>query len=429
MPASPLRPVDAPALKAMLFDGRELALIDLREELTFSRNHLLWARSVPLSRLELRFASLVPRRDTRIVLCDEADGLVERAAKVLATAGYTDLSYLRGGIAAWEKAGFELFSGVNVPSKAFGEHIEHACHTPSVSAEELDALMQQRRRHGGGRQPPVRRIPAGVDPDRDQRAGRRAGAAHPRHRALAGDAGGGQLRRPHAQHHRRAIADQRRPAEQGGGAAQRHHGLDARRASRPTTARPSALRSPRPKGWPAAKIGGRARDEALMASCASISRGSRASGRRHAHALSVRRARSGRIRRRPFPGRGFGAGRPARAGDRPIRRHARRADRAGRRPGGARGDDGVVAPADGLARRVRADRERRRQRAARRRRCSARRRRRSAPSSRRSCPRWWRRTTPPWSISRSARPTARATSRARGLRSGRGLRTRLRKFR
>ena len=41
-----------------------------------------------------------------------------------------------------KRPGFELFSGVNVPSKAFGEHIEHACHTPSVSAEELDGLMR-----------------------------------------------------------------------------------------------------------------------------------------------------------------------------------------------------------------------------------------------------------------------------------------------
>jgi len=130
------------AVKAMLSDGRELALIDLREELIFSRSHLLWARSVPLSRLELRFARLVPRRDTRIVLCDDGDGLVERAVNILADAGYTDIASLRGGIAAWEKAGLELFSGINVPSKAFGEHIEHACHTPSVSAEELDGLMR-----------------------------------------------------------------------------------------------------------------------------------------------------------------------------------------------------------------------------------------------------------------------------------------------
>jgi len=137
------RPLDPHAVKAMLFDGRELALIDLREELIYSRNHLLWARCVPLSRLEVRFARLVPRRDTRIVLCDDDDGLVERAAKILLGAGYSDLSSLQGGIAAWEKAGLELFSGVNVPSKAFGEHIEHACHTPSISAEELSALMQK----------------------------------------------------------------------------------------------------------------------------------------------------------------------------------------------------------------------------------------------------------------------------------------------
>ncbi|MFZ2092505.1 MAG: rhodanese-like domain-containing protein, partial [Pseudolabrys sp.] len=82
-----LRPVSAAAVKAMLDDGAELALIDVREELIFSQNHLLWARSVPLSRLELGFAQLVPRLTTRIVLCDDADGLVERAANILASAG------------------------------------------------------------------------------------------------------------------------------------------------------------------------------------------------------------------------------------------------------------------------------------------------------------------------------------------------------
>src|SRR5260221_3142860 len=143
MPLQPAaRPLDPATVKAMLTDGREVALIDLREELIFSRSHLLWARSVPLSRLELRFAGLVPRKTTRIVLCDDGDGAVERAAKILGAAGYTDLGTLQGGLQAWEKAGFELFSGVNVPSKAFGEHIEHVRHTPSVSPEELDGLMK-----------------------------------------------------------------------------------------------------------------------------------------------------------------------------------------------------------------------------------------------------------------------------------------------
>ena len=126
----------------MLGDGGELALIDLREELIFSRSHLLWARNVPLSRLELRFARLVPRRATRIVLIDDNDGLCARAADILAGAGYSDLSYLAGGTASWEAAGFELFSGVHVPSKAFGEFIEHASRTPSISADELNAHMR-----------------------------------------------------------------------------------------------------------------------------------------------------------------------------------------------------------------------------------------------------------------------------------------------
>jgi len=137
-----LRRVNPAAVKAMLGDGEELALIDVREELTFSQNHLLWARSVSLSRLELRFARLVPRLATRIVLYDDGDGLAERAAEILARAGYSNLSYLNGGITSWEKAGFVLFSGVHVPSKAFGEFIEHDSGTPSISASELDGLMR-----------------------------------------------------------------------------------------------------------------------------------------------------------------------------------------------------------------------------------------------------------------------------------------------
>ena len=129
-------------LRGMCNDGGELALIDVREELIYSQGHLLLARSTPLSRLELKFAQLVPRRATRIVLCDDGDGLAERAAKVLARNGYSDLRILAGGVTAWAKAGFELFTGVNVPSKAFGEFIEHEQATPSIAAEELATLLR-----------------------------------------------------------------------------------------------------------------------------------------------------------------------------------------------------------------------------------------------------------------------------------------------
>jgi rhodanese-related sulfurtransferase len=133
--------VSPQSLKAMLLDRGELALIDVREELTFSEKHLLFARSVPLSRLELRMPQLVPRLATRIVVCDDGDGLAARAAAVLRRHGCTDVAILDGGVAAWAAVGFEVFSGVNVPSKAFGEFVEHASATPNISADELNALM------------------------------------------------------------------------------------------------------------------------------------------------------------------------------------------------------------------------------------------------------------------------------------------------
>ena len=106
-----LRPLSAAAVKAMLGDGGELALIDVREELIFSQNHLLWARNVPLSRLELRFARLVPRKATRIVLVDDNDGLPP-APPVCWRAPDTATSRISMAASpAWERAGFVTFSG------------------------------------------------------------------------------------------------------------------------------------------------------------------------------------------------------------------------------------------------------------------------------------------------------------------------------
>ena len=69
-----------------------------------------------------------------------------------------------------------------------------------------------------------------------------------------------------------------------------------------------------------------------------------------AHALCLRRAQPRGIRGRASRQRALGAGRPARAGHRCLHGDAQRPHRAGRRRRRARGDDRVVAGADGLAR-------------------------------------------------------------------------------
>jgi rhodanese-related sulfurtransferase len=84
--------IGADALRAALLGGEEIALLDVREEAAFGPEHILLAVHLPLSRLELRAAWLVPRRSTRIVLCDGGEGLAQRAAGVLENFGYRDIA-------------------------------------------------------------------------------------------------------------------------------------------------------------------------------------------------------------------------------------------------------------------------------------------------------------------------------------------------
>ena len=139
--ADPIRTIDAAGLKAALHDDREIALLDAREEVPFDARHLLMAACIPLSRLELLVDACVPRRSTRVVWCDDGEGLAQRAAQRMAALGYTDVSVLSGGIGAWETAGLRIYSGVHVPSKAFAEVVEHEAGTPWITAEQLKALI------------------------------------------------------------------------------------------------------------------------------------------------------------------------------------------------------------------------------------------------------------------------------------------------
>lgn len=128
-----VRPGAAPELAS----APELALLDVAEEGEYGLGHLLWAASTPYSRLELLVPPLVPRLGCPLVLVDHGDGIAAVAARRLATLGYRELAVLEGGTPAWAAAGGELFHGVYVPGKAFGEWLEHSHATPAISADEL----------------------------------------------------------------------------------------------------------------------------------------------------------------------------------------------------------------------------------------------------------------------------------------------------
>ena len=134
----------AGAVQAALAQSDELALLDVREQGVHYRGHPFFACSAPLSRLELLVGELVPRRAAPVVVLDGgAEELAATAAGRLAALGYADVAVLEGGCAGWKAAGGELFSGVNVPSKAFGEFVEHCYDTPRIAPEELKRLKEE----------------------------------------------------------------------------------------------------------------------------------------------------------------------------------------------------------------------------------------------------------------------------------------------
>ena len=137
--------VSAHELKAWLRDGDEIAVLDMREHGQYGEGHLFHAAPLPYSRLEAGIERLVLVRSTRVVLHDDGrSGVAELALRRIEALGYTNAFVLDGGTEAWVAAGYRLFAGVNVPSKTFGELVEHAYEVPAIPPDELE----ERRRAG-----------------------------------------------------------------------------------------------------------------------------------------------------------------------------------------------------------------------------------------------------------------------------------------
>lgn len=121
----------------------EIALLDVRHEATFATGHPLFAANMAAARIALEAEVRLPRKDIPIVLYDDDEGFVDKAADQLAALGYGNVRQLAGGLQGWKRAGYEVFEDVNSYAKAFGELVEHRRHTPSLAAEEVGALIAE----------------------------------------------------------------------------------------------------------------------------------------------------------------------------------------------------------------------------------------------------------------------------------------------
>jgi len=137
--------IDAGSLHRLLGSGTEYALVDVREAgVTAAQGSILLAVSIPLSVLELKVGTRIPRPSTPVVVYDggAGDDLAERGAARLTALGYTDVRVLAGGLRAWAEAGYKVQSGGDhVIGQAFGEWIEHVYETPHITVEDFRARV------------------------------------------------------------------------------------------------------------------------------------------------------------------------------------------------------------------------------------------------------------------------------------------------
>ncbi|MFC0306568.1 rhodanese-like domain-containing protein [Rhizorhabdus histidinilytica] len=132
------------AIRHALLTRQEIALLDVRDEHDFAQGHPLFAAQLPVDRIAIEAVARFPRKDVPIVLYDDGGGLAEAARAIFRELGYGEVGLLEGGLGGWRAAGYELFEDVNSYSKAFGELVEHRRHTPSLPAEDVQALIDEK---------------------------------------------------------------------------------------------------------------------------------------------------------------------------------------------------------------------------------------------------------------------------------------------
>jgi predicted metal-dependent enzyme (double-stranded beta helix superfamily)/rhodanese-related sulfurtransferase len=128
-------------VRAALLNRQEIAILDVREEAPFAEAHPLFAANLPLSGIETDVYRRIPNRLTTLVIYDNGEGLAVVAAQRLVRYGYKNVNLFQDGLKGWHG---ELFRDVNSASKAFGEFVEAKQHTPSLSAEEVQTLIQEK---------------------------------------------------------------------------------------------------------------------------------------------------------------------------------------------------------------------------------------------------------------------------------------------
>jgi rhodanese-related sulfurtransferase len=103
-----IREIGAGRLGALQAAEPSLVLVDVREDNEWDKGRIPKAIHVGRGVLELNIESRVPQKSTPIVVYCQGGGRAAVAADVLAKMGYSNVSSLAGGLAAYRAAGLPV---------------------------------------------------------------------------------------------------------------------------------------------------------------------------------------------------------------------------------------------------------------------------------------------------------------------------------
>lgn len=132
-----MQSISRDTLRRILDKEQQYALLDIREPGEYNLGHIPGATLLPRRDIEFRIRYLIPVRDTQIILVGDGGKRELLTAATLETGGYRKVEILEGGFPGWSKAGYATETGVNVPSKEFGERVHIEFNVPEIEPADL----------------------------------------------------------------------------------------------------------------------------------------------------------------------------------------------------------------------------------------------------------------------------------------------------
>jgi rhodanese-related sulfurtransferase len=101
----------APAGLTALINRQDALLVDVSPAPDFEKGHIAGARNVQLSQFDADNKVLAKVRDLPVVVACRTGTASSAAARKLAKAGFKQVYWLDGGVAAWQQANLPLVKG------------------------------------------------------------------------------------------------------------------------------------------------------------------------------------------------------------------------------------------------------------------------------------------------------------------------------